>query len=253
MPHREYMSQYPVPGPDDQPPHRRLCNPHPIHSLYELGIALKDTNILTRKVSMVSEESSGSYSVAGDGYIFQRDPDESEERTWFVLPSSIGLRTSSGECPDDWKADTRRKPTLFSPFLNVSHRITVTLVCTYDTGPGSERVTANLRFQVPLRVVATPPPRPPVQVVSTPRFGSFASLPSLITLTTSSSSLDLPKASGPYAQTLPAYSQLFHTNGDRKIDYSIPLPLYTAQPTDRDMKVLLRAPHDPDLELEETL
>lgn len=35
--------------------------------------------------------------------------------------------------------------------------------------------------------------------------------------------------SSPYVPNLPAYSQLFDSNGDRKIDYSVPLPLYTPQ------------------------
>jgi hypothetical protein len=33
-----------------------------------------------------------------------------------------------------------------------------------------------------------------------------------------------------YAHSLPAYSQLFDSNGDRQIDHSIPLPLYTRHP-----------------------
>jgi hypothetical protein len=31
----------------------------------------------------------------------------------------------------------------------------------------------------------------------------------------------------PYVHSLPAYSQLFDFNGERKIDYSVPLPVYT--------------------------
>lgn len=49
--------------------------------------------------------------------------------------------------------------------------------------------------------------------------------------------IDLPNRSSPYAQNLPAYSQLFYSNGDRKIDYSIPLPLYTAHPSATDLPV----------------
>jgi hypothetical protein len=38
---------------------------------------------------------------------------------------------------------------------------------------------------------------------------------------------DTPMKMAPSAQSLPAYSQLFDYNGDRKIDYSVQLPPYT--------------------------
>jgi hypothetical protein len=47
---------------------------------------------------------------------------------------------------------------------------------------------------------------------------------------TNASAMELQK-SAPYSQSLPAYSQLFYSNGERKIDYSTPLPLYEPPPS----------------------
>ena len=53
-----------------------------------------------------------------------------------------------------------------------------------------------------------------------------------------SGSIDLPLPSAPYAQPLPAYSQLYDENGDRKVDYNTPLPVYTPLPRNGDSKLL---------------
>jgi hypothetical protein len=107
----------------------------------------------------------------------------------------------------------------------------VTLVCTYDVGEGQnpERVTERLRFHVPLKFVRVPAclveslrPSTPT-LVGHARSGSDSSNAGTVTSLTSL----LPYSSTPYSNNLPPYSHLYHANGDRKIDYSVPLPLYT--------------------------
>ena len=106
----------------------------------------------------------------------------------------------------------------------------MTLHCTYDLGGGDhpERVAECLRFHVPLRFVRVPPsPRhasrssSPASVVGHVRSASASSAETLVDFP------EHPLQSPPYASALPAYSQLYYANGDRKIDYTIPLPLYT--------------------------
>ncbi len=80
----------------------------------------------------------------------------------------------------------------------------------YDMQNGAE-AKEKLSFKIPLTFANIAPVIPPP---SPPRFSVFDS-----TVETSSPS----SSSSP----LPAYSQLYDSNGERKIDYSVPLPLYT--------------------------
>lgn len=108
-----------------------------------------------------------------------------------------------------------------SPLFLVNHRFYVNLTCSYDLmeGPKPETVTEVLRFHVPLRLVVTPP-----DALESTRTPSPESVRSVLS---GGSDEALLSPTTPLTSTLPAYSQLFHANGDRKIDYSIPLPLYT--------------------------
>lgn len=114
-----------------------------------------------------------------------------------------------------------------SPLFCVSHRLSVSLTCTYDLEEGNgedgepARATEVLQFSIPLRF-ARVRRDPAASFVSTSAQvvdGVRAQGPLAAAL--------FPKASLPYAPTLPAYSQLFDANGDRKIDYSVPLPAYS--------------------------
>lgn len=224
------MSRFPVPTKDHQPPCRPLLHPHPLSSLYNMGLtATQQDSMMSRSFSVVPPEATGHYKIAGSGYIFAPDAETELDNTWFSLSSKIPL-TPPEPYTSDWKTCRAVRTSSLSPYLSVGHRMYVTLSCTYDiAGPAAspKRVTERLRFHVPLKFVNVP--------YGSPR-GSRSSTPALVghTRTSSSSSngsvdslADLPLLNTPYASTLPAYSQLYYSNGNRKIDYSIPLPLYT--------------------------
>ncbi|KAJ3548157.1 hypothetical protein NM688_g5327 [Phlebia brevispora] len=245
VPNSAYTTQFPVPPSSEQPPNRPLRRPHPVHALYRVGIAPKrqEEQVLCRSFSLLPDDVSGQYKVAGDGYIFKHDAEEEDwERTWFSLSTSVPISCSNGLSTfNDWKYERSKRPSADSPFLGVSHRLYVTLTCTYDADDGEtqDQVTQHLRFHIPLRFVFTPP-APPTKSPTPSLMGDTISLPdSAISVIHSSGLLDLPLPSVPYApQTLPAYSQLFYANGDRKIDYSVPLPRYTPHPSDTDLTIL---------------
>ena len=226
-----FTSQFPVPPAKAQPACRPLLHPHPLHSLYDMGLTATQPNSqLLRSFSLLPYDGSGDYKIAGDGYIFAHDADAGSDGAWFTLSTQVPLSSTPPE-PTDWKTGRTIRASGLSPFLSVSHRMYVTLLCTYDVlgaGNPAERVTERLRFHVPLRFVRVPSTTSPC--------GSRSSTPGLVGHVRASSEdsvgsvaslVDLPLLSAPYAASLPAYSQLYHANGDRKIDYSVPLPLYT--------------------------
>jgi len=83
----------------------------------------------------------------------------------------------------------------------------IVIHCEYDLADSGETILERLRFSLPMRHVNVPE-------VTIPSRNAMESR------------CDDVQKNLPYMQTLPAYSQLFHSNGERKLDYSIPLPLY---------------------------
>ncbi|KAI0086131.1 hypothetical protein BDY19DRAFT_872140, partial [Irpex rosettiformis] len=235
LPLDAYVKQYPVPPRSQQPPRVPLLDPLPVQAVYELGLANMHptTQNITRSFSLLPKSASGHYVIAGDGYAFRGDAGSSRTDSWFSLQTSVGVARhtqSSKEDSDDlWHCRRTLRPSAQSPFLGVIHRMYVTLTCTYDLteGENPERVTRHIRVLVPLRFTRTLAKTHSATHPSSPTMvGSSHSLGDCST-SNASSIVDLPKVSSPYASSLPAYSQLFYANGDRKIDYSIPLPLYT--------------------------
>ena len=179
-----------------------------------------------RSFSLLPKNESGAYQLAGSGYVFAADGNAEPEPTWYAVDpmvrvSSRGcLSRDKEESPLDWAGDCVFRETGLSPLFTVRHEVRVTLFCTYDVGGDPlNRVTAKLRFAVPILFshVSKRPPAAELGPTPPPRSNSSCSNPP--TTTTTTSSLSMPSY---YAHTLPAYSQLFEPNGDRKIDYSLP-------------------------------
>jgi len=181
-----------------------------------------------RSFSLLPKSESGVYQLAGDGYIFATDGDpepngDHSKPTWYAVDPMV--RVSSKGCMSrdkseslrDWAGDCVFWETGLSPLFTVRHEVRVTLFCTYDVeGDPSNRVAARLKFTVPVLFakINKHPPVPELGSASPTRSDSSCSNQSSITTTSSTSSY--------CAYTLPAYSQLFEPNGDRKIDYSLP-------------------------------
>ena len=242
LPLEAYVKQYPVAPRSQQPPRVPLLDPHPIEAIYELGLANARpvAQNITRTFSLLPENTSGHYIIAGDGYAFRTDADSPRANTWFSLETSVDVGHFTqplNEDDDSWKRQRTLRPSAQSPLLGVVHRMFVTLTCTYDLteGENPERITQRIRLFVPLRFTRTPPRTPLDSRSPSPTILGCGHSSSDCSTSGMSSIIDLPKASSPYASGLPAYSQLFYPNGDRKIDYSIPLPLYTRNPSASDL------------------
>ncbi|KAF5380868.1 hypothetical protein D9615_004146 [Tricholomella constricta] len=219
----EYMRRYPLPPRPRQPPHEPLRDPHPISFMYDsgLGVFCAMEENASRSFSLLPPNESGVYTLPGNTYPFENDADTSAEAaTWYTLESSVPFVHQAPDGKElDWAGPSLLLPTISSPLVNVAHEVRIELTCTYDIPGGSQVATERLAFAIPLSFAffapdtnrcITPPP-----VHSTEE-----------TTQSGSPKPSLP-APMPYAPNLPAYSQLFDCNGDRKIDYTVPLPLYT--------------------------
>ncbi|KAG1754364.1 hypothetical protein EDB19DRAFT_1892378 [Suillus lakei] len=208
-----YRSRFMVPPRAQQPPSFPLRNAHSVHTLYDVGLLMtphpsKSTS--TRSFSLLDPSNSGKYIISGDGRVFVHDSPEgnaspSPSENWYVLEANVPLAPEPHQL--DWAGPRSRRISENSPLFSVSHMMHIALRCVYEQ-PDGKVVCERLHFSLPMQHVR----------VATP-------LPSSAANHTIEDAMELQK-SAPYNQSLPAYSQLFYSNGERKIDYSTPLPLY---------------------------
>lgn len=189
-----------------------------------LGTCVNRRAAIERSFSLLPKGDSGAYQLAGDGYIFVTDGDpqpegDSSRPSWYAIDPTVkvssrgSMARDKGEPLRGWAGDCIFRETGLSPLFTVRHEVRVTLSCTYDVeGDPLNRVSARLRFTVPI-LFSHVSKRPPVPELT-------HTLPSRSTSSCSVSTTS--SMSSYYARTLPAYSQLFEPNGDRKIDYSLP-------------------------------
>ena len=226
--------------------------------------SVKGERLFERCFSVLSEESAHhNYQVAGDGLVFstlsepESEPEEAStsdcsdtdsdlndlrSRTWYKVQAHIPLPRPLSDAEDDYTQLLR--PSGDSPLFSVQHELRVGLQFSYDAEPTGTSSTVQaahrqLDFKVPLRFAHIPPAS---RVSSAASSVTDLSLPLLPPgqsniIVNSSAGLGMMADTRPYIVSLPAYSQLFYPNGDRKIDYSIPLPLYTAQPSTSDVQL----------------
>jgi hypothetical protein len=193
----------------------------------------------TREFSVMSSDCPGTFALSGPTNVFSRDAHpalanatESTVRS-FGVDASIPIGASFDDAQVDatevkrygWTSSRRLRPTAETPHFSVRHGLCLALHCTWDN-EGTE-VKETLRLMVPLSFVhACRSPTHP----SSPQ--QLAALLSTTTLSSVPSFEHLPSPSQPYADckpVLPPYCQLYHSNGDRRINYD--LPQYEALPT----------------------
>ncbi|KAH9930588.1 uncharacterized protein B0H18DRAFT_930186 [Fomitopsis serialis] len=223
-----YKTLFPVPPASEQPPCRPLRDPNAAHAYYDVGLAdvPPSHHSLTDTRSLLPRDSFGQFALAGDGYVFKDDAAPENASTWFSLRTHIPVDNTRRSS----KTGTRRlRETGMSPLFVVSHMLHVKMTCTYDLSEGGEeepeRATEVLQFSVPLRFARIQRNAPEPTTLG--YLSSHAQVPSMDEPQGSLFAALFPMASLPYAPSLPAYSQLFDANGDRKIDYSVPLPAYS--------------------------
>ncbi|KAG2158509.1 uncharacterized protein EDB93DRAFT_674603 [Suillus bovinus] len=209
------VARFVVPPRTQQPPSFPLRNAHPVHTLYDVGFLMtpypsKTTS--TRSFSLFDPSNSGKYIISGDGRVFMHDSPEgdvtphSPSENWYVLEANIPLAPDPHQL--DWAGIRSRRISENTPLFSVCHAMHIALRCVYKQ-PDGEVVSERLHFSLPMQHVRVAVPL----IIPSP------------TDRTTVDTTELQK-SALYSQSLPAYSQLFHSNGERKIDYSTPLPLY---------------------------
>ncbi|TFY82985.1 hypothetical protein EWM64_g1020, partial [Hericium alpestre] len=85
-----YATRFPVPKECAQPPSEPLRNPHPVHTLYDLGLMAPNTqqpvNII-RTFSLLPPDISASYRLLGRGCIFSRNSGI-EPSAWYTMQTT---------------------------------------------------------------------------------------------------------------------------------------------------------------------
>ena len=189
----EDLSRYPIPPTSLQPPYQPLLDPHPFHKLYECGFVYESTSrnqTVSSSFSIMPSEASGSYQLAGDGYIFADENSSRSELTWYTVDTTVPLAQMSS-LPRPLRASGH------SPLFDVRHELHVAVTCAYDVPDTSDQVTGQLQFSIPLHFV---------HVTPIPISRSVSPPPSSISpeLSTSTPSTEMLTPSLPYVHSLPA-------------------------------------------------
>ncbi|EPQ57975.1 hypothetical protein GLOTRDRAFT_103940 [Gloeophyllum trabeum ATCC 11539] len=226
-PSSEYTAQFPLPPQSEQPPYKSLRSCHPMGALYDLGFATDGPRrSVSRSFSVLSPEHSGSFTLSGGEHVFsESDRGDGSLSSWWSIQTEVPLGMSDEDkTKKHWGGPRRLRPTAQTPLFDVRHKLHLVLAYTYDLDQNQakpKRAEARVKFCIPLDFVRVEPQA----ALYTPPLSPASSVSSVCSLTTS-----LSMTSIPYTSTLPPYSQLYDCNGERKIDYSTPLPLYTPSP-----------------------
>ncbi|RDX40274.1 hypothetical protein OH76DRAFT_1366482 [Lentinus brumalis] len=236
---KKYATQWPVPAASDQPPNRPLRPRRNDIREYECGLLFTPPPGTTAQAthSLLPSGFSGRIELDGAGVAKASFDDEcfDDEETWVRIRVDIPFR--------DLLIDPRYlhqyaehaapklRPTELGPILSVVHSLDIALTCTYDMpddesdGSVPNRVLDELKLTIPLSFVRVPRSGPNQPVAES--FTADCESPLSRSGPAGSVRLrpELIQPRQPYVQTLPAYNQLYHKNGNRKEDPT-PLPLY---------------------------
>lgn len=201
-----------------QPPNVPLRDPHPLSSIYDVAMFVSPdySESLVRSFSLLPPHETGIYTLSEENYVFANDsvprPDGTPQ-TWYTMDTTIPFVQSTGGIETwgkydaeevehnglQWAGPKDLRPSTSSPLYSALHELSVSLTCSYDLEgkDGHGQARENLAFKVPITFARL---EPRVAEMTSGVEGSSVALP--------------------------IYSQLYDVNGDRKIDYSTPLPLY---------------------------
>ena len=199
--------------------------------MYEVGlfVGTSVSESVCRAFSLLPSKSCGTYQLPNDNYVFANDAMPQEVPTWYTLETLIpfveyspATAKADEECLG-WPGLPPVLPSIYSPLYSVCHDISILLTCAFDL-PSGEIAYEQLKFTVPITLANVAPNLPPVSTWTPPIHSPNSAAP-----LTATPPLFLPytPASPDLIPVLPAYSQLYDFNGERKIDYSTPLPVYS--------------------------
>ncbi|KAI5124296.1 hypothetical protein M0805_008904 [Coniferiporia weirii] len=235
-PSRSYTSTFPL--PPSQPENRPLLDPHPIKALYDLGIVAESDAIadasskLRTAFPLLSKRQMGRKKLPGGGVLFAQEAYRADEHAWCRVEVNVPFEHFLPGGDVEWEDRHGRIKVLRvseeSPLFRVYHELDVELTCTCDAEEeGDSPQMERLVFSIPVKFARFPPVLS--ARVSTPLPTSLRTSPR--SPSEPERSVHVSAVSGmnacqtPFA--LPPYSQLFYSNGDRRIDDSVPLPVYT--------------------------
>ena len=232
------MARCPLPSPKEQPPHKALRDAHPVHTLYDIGLLaaplpfrFEDAHSLLPGVEQVD--------IPFDSADHARKCAKGvHPKRWFTVESQVPFtqppssryrhhhkkdRHHKEDDPLEWTGTPRLRATSQGPFFGVRHSLRAIVTLSYGAPADGESSPpqSTLAFTLPLNFVrfrCVARSRSPTPL-STPELSPSSSTQALPTTMVPTQPYDLVE--------LPAYSQLFYSNGDSKHDDSIPLPLYT--------------------------
>lgn len=241
----KYAEKWPVPPPSEQPPKKPLRARRRDAREYECGLMLSAPMGSNNKqtYSMLPRDFPEHFNLhnAGEGFV---DPVFDDSNTWVQMRLDVPICSAfvdKKHLHDDLPIPKLR-PTEAGPMLSVFHTLDVVLTCTYDAAEGdaeTEPAMDELRLTLPLSFVRVPrrnthiPIIPIVDLLSTPAADATYTAALAEACPIDMRQAAFPPASLPYAQALPAYNQLYYSNGTLREDPT-PLPRYTRDPKDAE-------------------
>ncbi|CAE6438478.1 unnamed protein product [Rhizoctonia solani] len=202
-----YVNSFPVPSLIEQPPHIPLISPHPWQSLYALGLVVQhDCAVNWSKCTHLVPGNRVRFKPALGGLELNDD--------WAKMDTSISIDPTTRKSHPARKGDRQLHATVFTPHMRIKHDLRVGFNLTFvpsEDAPSQAPIKQAAYVLIPLSFTAVAH-WPPVGV------GLGSASPANVTS---------GATSPPY---LPAYSQLFYDNGERRDDPLAGwLPMYCEQ------------------------
>ncbi|EJD05698.1 uncharacterized protein FOMMEDRAFT_166053 [Fomitiporia mediterranea MF3/22] len=202
-PSRSYTSAFPLPS--SQPDSTPLLNAHPVKAMYDIGLAPVnfpegEVPRVRTSFSLLPHKQQGRYALPYGGVSLLQEAAAADENVWTRLDMIVPFEGVSIGEDEIWERQNGRVKALRadedSPFFRVHHELEVELTFTYEGGENGDdaSIRESMVFSIPVKFARLPPTNP-----------------------------------WDDSTFLPAYSQLFYSNGERRTDYSTPLPMYTAK------------------------
>ncbi|KZV85527.1 hypothetical protein EXIGLDRAFT_775475 [Exidia glandulosa HHB12029] len=285
-----YAAAFPIPRSAQQPPSRPLLDPHPLETLYSLGLmccpesadsalAYRSWSIVPadqpllfrlheRAVDSEDDDDDGEDAAPHSGRIVQDstsptpqglilesdgwhkisvrmplnsapiastcaqtffdDDDFASAGANYYAPEPKAVAEKGLKAPESHSPRRIVRPTYDSPFFKVRHDARIVVTCSYRDSPEGPEYQSEVKFSLPLKFVCTLP-------AELARAESPSTLEASGPSRSGSSTPVHPStAPSPYPRThplgtsaLPAYSQLYHTNGDWRDELYADLPAYS--------------------------
>lgn len=210
-----------MPAESSQPPNVPLRDLNTFLDLASLDLLdfgnIPEPGMDSKTYSLLPSTESGKYSLGDSTQVF-KNISIADSNTWYSMEFTMPItRKDAIRESKQGHGISRMHATTEGAIYDVFHTLSVMVECMYEMDDGT-KAYEHLKFSS--EVVFThfaPLPEPTSVSLTAAQIVSgtgHANIPAL-----------LPSA--PYATSLPVYSQLYDPNGDRKVDYAVPLPLYT--------------------------